>query len=798
MPKPISPPPEADAPAPLFNWIPRIIRRQPLFAAAAIGVVAIGIALATTAASLVDALVFRPIPTVDHHALYRIDSGVWGGLSTPIHARGIMERLPQFEVFSYTHTWSNEFSYGNTHALITTGELMGDAVRVLGWSPAMGRFITEADCQEGAAPVAVLSHRFWKETLGGSPQILGEGIRINGKLFQVVGVLPPRFDRVNRTRVPAVWIPYIHTGGDWKYESWSYFDQFIIARIPEGTSMAELQTILEVATEDVMRLHPNQNSKAHYRAVPERVAALSELGDLRGRSYLISGLIGALLLIACFNVGNMLLANAYRREREFAIRRAIGASSRHLFRQILGESLVVAVAGGVLGCLLAIWLIPLAGQLNFRGDIDLVFDRRIMAVALGITLLMGLLSGLVPAYHMALRPFSDTLKRGSRGSAVSYSARILVIGQVAFCAGLLTCCLLFFLSLRASLQFKPDYDIDRIVFFDVYMQGLDYERRTALWKEVPERIENLPGVEAVGLAIFRPLSMPRRARVRSAEVDLSPNPDDNEVLLSFVTPGFHHVLGIPMVDGRDFEEVEISYPFERVIINETMARRFWPQSNPIGQRVYMSAYVLEVVGIVRDFSNFAWEAPRPMMWLPHYETSMVVWVRTKDEPMSVIQPLHRIANDGNGEYFTGDIRLYEDAQRWAFRELDSTLRINFVLGVAALLLSIAGTWYLTRQFVRIGRKDMCIRLALGAQPRQLLVHVVRRSLTLTLTGIAAGGLILIWVLRHLRDMLPGTEGLVVLAFLAVSGTLLLIAATASYLPARSTLKLEPREVLNEV
>lgn len=788
----------------LSRFTPRILLRQPWFASAGIGVIAIGIALATTAASLINALIYRPLPVQAPHELYRVDSGIYDGAASPPHSREVIERLAPIQAFSYAYSSNVEFDRGagTVSDLIQICELQGDAFGVLGWHPELGRLLGPADTLPGSEPVAVLAHDLWQNQLGADPDVLDTTLRLNGVVYRVVGVLGPVFDRVNRLNSAVIFTAYVHTSVLWKYENSNYQDQTIVARIADASSLPAVQTTIDVLDEELRIKHPDADYAGGFSLKSESVSTMEELGDLAGKSRMIIWLIAALLIVACFNVGNMLLANAYRREREFAIRQSFGATPRHIISLMVRESMTIAAIGGMVGAAVGAGLTHLMNRLDFGTDVNVEFDLPVLAIALILTLSMGILSGLMPALRMSFLSFGQLLKSGARGSATTRFSQILVVGQVAFCATLLTCCFLFFQSLRASLDFDPGIETEKLIYFDTYMSTVADDRRGPVSVALLDRLRAIPGIEYAGMVSTRPLRGAGSSQIRTERFDPTQEADHCYAEFLSATRDYVDVIGRPLLAGRDLRDDEYARPPQVTIINEAMIRRFWPESTPhemIGRSfIPWAGAELRIVGVVGDFSTRAWEPARPLMINPVTHPRMTVHVRTKSDPRTVMAALESFRRDPSNEFVTGPLELFSDAQARAFVDIDSTLRVIAALGIAALILSACGTWFMTRQLVRLSRKEMCIRLALGAQPKGLLWSTVRRTTGLSALGLGIGAIFSYWLVNSIGPSLPGTEGKIWIAYAVVTAVTGIVALVAGYLPARSILKLQPREILNEV
>ncbi len=482
----------------------RALAKRPGFVLAGISIVALGVALSTTAAAVIDALIFRPIPVDNLQEVYRAHSSVYGGATTPPDARDLFERTEN-KIFAYSHRFSVEYEMNPHAGLIVLCELQGEAFEVLGWQAQEGRLFTETDYEPGSEPVTIISHAFWKNELAGKTDIIGQSVQLNGKSFRIIGILPEGKDRVHRTIRPAFWTTLTHTFESWVYDNRNLHGQTVLARLSPGETHASFQTQLDLVDEYLRANYTDPTGKHNFEAILESEAAFEANDEIVSQSYIILGLVAALLLIACFNVGNMLLSNAYRREREFAIRRSLGASPGQIIKQLLSESLFISVLGGCAGLLLSIWLVGLADTLPFTRWVEVRLDAHSVLIAVAATIFTGIASGLLPAYHLARGDAADSLKRGAKGSNVALSTKGLVIAQIALSATLLTSCLLYFGIVRQGLEFDSGYDAEKLTHFEVSLQSTPENARAQVAENLRERLLQVPGIAEVSYSSMRPL-----------------------------------------------------------------------------------------------------------------------------------------------------------------------------------------------------------------------------------------------------------------------------------------------------
>lgn len=779
----------------------RALAKRPAFTLAAIGIVALGIALATTAASIVDAVVFRSIPVPSPEEIVRVHSGVFSGVLSAPDVRDVIDQ-GSAPAFSYGHRFSVEYSQENRSGLIVLGEFLGNAFDILQWTPDQGRLLQAGDFLRGSEPVTVVSYLFWKNELAADPKIVGQSINLNGKPFTIVGVLSPEFDRVNRTIRPQVWTALVHTFDDWIYDNRNSHSQVMLARLPASQSIAAYQAELDTINEEIRRAYPDSSSNIALRAEPESVAARGDRSDAVQQSYIIIGLVSALLLTACFNVGNMLLANAYRREREFAIRRSVGASPGQLTRQLLSESMTIAIIGGICGVLLSTWLVTLADQLPFTRWVDVKLDDRSLLIALAATCFTGILSGLAPSIHLARGNVGDSIKQGSKGSHVALAPRILVISQIGLCTILLSATLLYTLSIKASMSLDLGYDPSKLAFFSFSVQSVPEGRREQVSQNLRDEIARVPGVAAASFTTNRLLRRYGWSHIKTDRFHPDTESDKCFSGFNFISNGFLDTLEIPLLEGRDVRDEEASWPFKIAVVNESFVERFFPEGNALGQEFWpwggSGEDRVRIVGIFKDHVGEPWKDVQPLFFLPQAQSRNIMYIRAEQNPRTIAKSVEAIVLDPKNEYVAEEVEFFSDAQLRAFSDERSALYVLAILAASALLLSSVGIWYTTRQFVRQSRKELSIRLAIGATPASLLSLILKRSFVLVGTGLGAGLALSYVAGRWIQSALNGISLLNPVPYLVTAAALLFIAFVASYLPARAASKSDPRDSLVEV
>ncbi len=779
----------------------RALAKRPAFTLAAISIVALGIALATTVTSVVDALIFRPIPAKSVEQLYRVNGNLFNGVIPAPEVRDLMERT-EAPTFSYSHRFSVEYSLDKNSGLLVLCELQGKTFETLQWSAEIGRLLQPEDNLPGSEPVTVISHSFWQNELAARPSIIGESLLLNGKPFRIVGVLPAKFNRLHRTIKPHAFTALIHTFDSWVYDNRGYYSQTTLTRLASPTELPAYQTKLDQVAEYIKYADPEEVRERKLTPLPETQAARENSAEAAQQSYIIIGLVAALLLITCFNVGNMLLSNAYRREREFAIRRSVGAAPLQIIRQLFVESMTVSILGGLIGIAISVWLVQLASQLPFAQYVDVHIDAYTLAVAIAATLLTALLSGLLPAWHLSRGDSADALKRGGKASQVTLSTKALVVAQVSLSSTLLCTAFLYTQSLQKSLEFDPGIDADHLAYFEVSLQSIPQNRRQQVAQDLRHKLANIPGVAKASFASTRPFRGYGTSHINTDRFKANQEEDRCATGYTYVSADYFNAIGVPILSGRDFRDAEAVWPFEVALVNQAFERRFYPGSSAIDQTFKPwggdEQPPIRIVGVFKDYPIRPWEEPRPLFALTQAQSRVTYHLRAEGDPRSLLSSLETITRDPSNEFVALEVQFFTDAQKRSLSNERSALYVLSTLAFSALLLSATGIWYTTRQFVRQSQKELSIRLALGATPKNLLALTLRRSLTLVATGLALGIVLSFVTSRWIQTSLKGISATDPIPYLGTLATLFIIALIAAYLPARSALKADPRDALSEV
>jgi putative ABC transport system permease protein len=673
---------------------------------------------------------------------------------------------------------------------------------LLGVQPKVGRAFSSEEDQPGRADYALLSHSLWQRRFGGDLSIAGKAIRLRDQSYTVVGVLPAGFSVLDSA--VDIWIPLGLDPHDAHAAGMRFLT--VMARLKPGVGVDRTRTEMDMIGSRLEQANPAMARGWRPSLVPLREELV---GNVRQALLVLMAAVGFLLAMACVNVANLLLARGAARQKEIAIRTALGAGRGRIVVQLLSESVVLALAGGALGLALARGVVALVARLGPASIPRLAeasIDARLFLFALGVSVATGVLFGIAPAMQGSGADLNAALREGGRGGTASRSGRmvrnVLVVVEVALAvvvligAGLL---IRSFVRLRSA---DPGFQPSGLLTLRLPLAGgrnASPDRRIAFFQQVTDRVAALPGVRAVGAVNGLPLTGLGIGSTFAVDGRPAPAPEQRPMgLLRSVTPAYFRTMGIPLVAGRVFADSDTSQAPPAIIVNQTLARRFWPQGNPIGGRLVLdqnNGRVAQIVGVVADvkperIENQDW----PTIYNPYAQvpvTTMTMVVRTAQPPLSLASAVEREVHQLDPDQPVADIRSMEEV---ADRAITGARFNTVLLGVfaeIAFLLAAVGIYGVISCDVSERTHEIGIRVALGAQPADVLKLILGHGARLALYGIAAGLAAAFALTRLLASMLYGVKPTDAYTFVAIPVLLGAVALAASYLPSRRALALDP-------
>ncbi len=794
----------------------RLLLRRPLVSTLAVLSLALGIGANTAVFSIVNALFFKSLPVAQPDtlvALYTVDQRNPG--LNPLSHLNWKDLREQRDVFAEVtaYDWVPLSVATGGEAELSFGQLVaGNYFQTLGTSAALGRLIAPADdVTPGAHPVVVLSHAFWTRRLGGRADAVGRTLLVNATPFTVIGVTPREFTGVTVGLQPELWAPMamnraLRPDANW-YEQRRGLFLSALARLAPGVTPAGAQAAVATLGERLAREYPADNEGRSLRAVPFAHATLPP--GLRepalAAAAMLGVIVGLVLLIACANVANLLLARAVSRRKEIALRLALGASRAALLRQLWSESLLLALAGAAGGLLVALWargailaFLP-SLPLPITVTLGLELDARVLLATLALALATGLLAGLAPAWQLARPQLVTALKeRGGSEPRVArrFGLRDLLVGaQVALAFVALAGAGLFVRSLAAAQRSDPGFDTTRLalVSFDLTLQGHDEQRGRLFVEQALERVAALPGIERVAVAQSGPLNL---ALARSVFPEGEEGGRGVFVQVNAVSPGYFETLGVPLLRGRAFGASDRRGAPLVVVVNETMAAQFWPGRDPLGQRFrfFGESSALQVVGVARDAKyNTLGEDPQPYLYQPldqAFSGALTLVARAQGDPALVLLPMQRELRALVRDLPLAGLSTVEQLianSLWASR-LGASLLAAF--GALALALAAVGIYGVTSYAVSQRAPEIGVRMSLGADRGAVMRLVLRRGMLVVGVGLALGAALALALARLLAALLfvsPSDP----LVFVAMAATLAAVGALANLFPARRAATVDP-------
>jgi predicted permease len=810
----------------------RQLRKQwPLALGAAVSL-GLGIGGSATVFALVRAVLMDPLPATDTHGVYFVyrtfaqTGTVAGGLT----AGGLMpvsypdyedfrDQARSFEVLAAEAFGAFNLATGQGPEAVFGGFVTANYFHALRLRPVVGRFfLPEEDRTRGSHPVVVLGHALWARRFGADPSLVGREIPLNGRAFTVVGVAPPGFQGTTPLAAPQLFVPTAMAAALAKdpgifgqlldHRGIRFFNVF--GRLREGVGPGPAAAEMRAIAEGLAEAHPewDRNRSTHLVPLSEAAIAPALRGPAESGSGLLLGAVGLLLVIACANVANLLLARGLAREAEMATRLALGAPARRIVRQLLVESLLLWSLGGAFGVLLAVWarqVIPfLLPPFIPPGAIEAAVDVQVLLFAAVLTLVTGLVFGLAPALRAARTDLMTVLRaRGAAGGRGLGARRVLVGAQVAFASVALVAAGAFVASLRNARRIDPGYDTRglALVSLDLAARGLDPVRGQAFQRELIDRVAVRPEVRQVALASQAPLSFAGSRRIVIPGAEELTGPDGTYITTNSVSPGFFALMGLEARRGRLLEEGDDERARPVAVVNETMARRFWPGQEAVGREIRWPARPspIEVVGVVPDIKYATLgEEPAPYIYLPlaqDYARAVTLHVRTSGAPSlaALVAEIQRL----DPELAVLNPRSMEQAVDQALWGARTAASLLSGFGVLALLLAATGVYAVLSQLLAQRRHEIGLRLALGASPRQILSFSLAQGLRLVVVGIALGSMLGLASLRLFGGLLYGLAP--AQASFSLMGPALLGAAAllACLLPARAAARTDPLATLRE-
>ena len=799
-----------------FKYGARMLARSPGFTLVAVLSLALGIGANTAIFSLINVVLLRPLPVADVQSLVTIsttDQRNPGNLQlSHLNFKDLRAGNAVFtDMAAFTFNAVN-YSNGSESEPITALIVTGNYFSLLGAQPALGRgFLPEEEQNE--APVAVISDGFWSRRLGSDPHVIGKAITLNRTAYTIVGVAPHGFTGTLLGAGPVVWLPITRALApqpSW-YETRRGLWLFGIGRLKPGVTIDQARANLKGLFAQLETEFPTDNKGRSTAVVPLLEARLNPAGTgpnlVVQLSTMLMVIVGIVLLIACANVANLLLARATKRRREVAIRLALGAKRSRLIRQLLSESLLLSVLGGGAGLLVAYWSFSaLTGArlpLPIPLDDTLTLDPRVLAFTLALSVVTGLVFGLVPALQASKADVVPVLKNelvpsASGGARLLSLRETLVVVQVALSLVSLIAAGLFVRDFRRQQQIDPGFQTSTVLVGVVNLarDGYTPERGRLFIDQAIDRLNAIPGVTHASIAENPPLAGNILRSVYPEGADTTTQ-DRILVLVNPVSVGYFETVGVPIVRGREFARTDTVGAPQVVVINETMAERFWPGQDPIGKRFkfFGDPEYTSVIGVARNSKYLGVaENPTPFIYeslAQNYTPGLTLHVRTDGDAAHLASAVREQMQQIDPKLSLFNVRTVEEQVANSLQPLETNALLLGGFGLLALLLASIGLYGVTSYAVSQRTREIGVRMALGANPTSVLTLVLGRGMLLVLGGVATGLTIALASAGVLHSLVAGISPRDPVTFGSTAAVLVVVALVANYLPARRATRIDP-------
>jgi putative ABC transport system permease protein len=804
-----------------FRYALRQLRKSPGFAAVAVITLALGIGFNTAIFSVVNAVLLRPLAFADASRLVRIwhvppEKSFPGMTTFPVSAANYLDWERQTQVFDHMAIYSYHgftVTGGDKPEQLSAGAVSSGFFATLGVQPILGRVLSPEEDQPGRSHVVVLSYGLWQEHFGGNPGIVGHDINLDGQPYLVAGVMPANFQFPDFAKM---WTPMAWT--DQERAVRGEHHSIVIARLKPGVDLNQAQAEMNTISDRLQQQYPDDDKGWGAVVVPMQQDLVS---DVRPALLVLLGAVAFVLLIACVNVANLALAKTFSRQKEIAIRTALGATSARILRQILTETVLLALSGGALGLAFAHFAVRfivafLADKLPHSIEVGL--DSEVLIFTAIISVVTGIVAGVLPAWRLTRRDVNEALKQGlGRTDADSGGHRtrsVLVVSEVALSLMLLIGAGLMIRSFQNLRNVNPGFDSRHVLTMSVMVSRAKFlspDQATSFFDRVLQRVRSLPGVESAAVIDNIPLTGGSHQPIAIEGRPVVPMSEQPEVDVRLVSAGYMSAMHIPTLRGRGLSDTDVAGRPAVVLVSESMARQFWPGEDPVGKRLTLTFYpeaIREVVGVVGDVKLDSLDEMRPSatLYFPLDQVSVPAAGGWRSFPMTLVVR----SRSGSGELASSvsnavhevdrDIPLVDISTMDELVENSlSQQRFNMLLlgafAALALLLAAVGIYSVLSYSVKRSVREIGIRLALGAPVGEVLRMVVFEAMKPTLLGVAIGTAGALALGRVLSSLIFGVRPTDPVTFVAVAALLAAVALVASIVPAYRATKVDPMVAL---
>jgi len=803
-----------------IRYAVRKLSRTPGFTTIAAFTLALAIGATTAIFSVIDGVLLKPLPFRDPQRVVRVTNLRDGNrmVSSVPDFLDIRAQSKSYASLAALDNQAMNLTGGSEPERISAARVGATFWSLLGVTPQVGRGFAPNEDSQSAARTVVLSDGLWKRRFGGDRRIVGKTIALDGNSFTVIGVAPPGFSFPDR---PDVWIPLVFAQDDLNPDGRGAHWMGIMGRLAPNVTVTQATSELVTITRRLEEQYPESNTNMSGAVIPMQEYLV---GDVRPALYVMLGAVAFVLLIACANVANLLLVRAASRESEMAVRTALGAGAWRLVRQLVIESVLLAMIGGVFGTLLALWGVDLLLSMAPNGlprINEVTVNGSVLVFTAGVTAVTGVLFGLFPALHAARANVGGMLKEGMRGSSGGVASRrarnTLVMAEMALAVVLLVGAGLLIRSFSKLLAVDPGFRAERVVTFAIAAPDTkygQYAQRRELVSNLVERMKRVPGAQGAAVVTGLPLSnimMRTSAHIVGTPPERPGERKSTDVAMA--TPGYFTTMGIPLVAGRDFTDRDGSGAPVVSIVNQEFVKRYFPNENPIGKRIELGwdqdtastggnmTLGGEIVGVVanvkrRGLSQEVFPETYASYMQPTFSNFSVV-VRSTADPSTVMAAIRAQMRELDRDLPLSDLRQLKELVAASVSRPRFYTTILGVFASIALILAAVGIYGVISYAVSLRTRELGIRIALGATGRQVSGLVLQQGVGLAIAGVAVGGAGAYWLTRLLSKLLFGVSATDPLTFVGVAALLTAIAAIASFVPARRAAKVDPLLAMRE-
>ncbi len=790
-----------------YAW--RQLHKSPGFTAVAVITLALGIGATTAVFSVVDQVLLHPLPYPDSDRIVTVTQTFQGISTHDASPANYLDWVAQNQVFTEmaaSRGWQGSLSVGDRPERVKGTMTTPSFFPLFGINPILGRGLAASDAQPGNDHVVVLGYGLWQRYFAGDRAIVGRNIRLNGEHYAVIGVMPPNFspDDYGELWLPSPWGVPTHPLAPDKdprqFRDRSYLE--VWARLKPGVTVPQARAELDTIGRRLEKEYPDSNDKVGISFLPLHEYVV---GDIRPVLLVLLTAVVVVLMIACANVANLLLARATARTREISIRTTLGAGRRRLLRQLLTESVLLALLGGGIGLALAVvaipWLLALSPP-DIRQFKQIGINREVLAFSFMASVVCGVIFGLMPALQASRSNPNDFLKEGERGSKANRgrTRSALVIVEVGLSLVLLVGAGLLVKSFARLMDVNPGFDPDHLLTFNLALpSSTDSAHQFAFYQQVAQRLQALPGVRAVGAVSRLPLAGGNSSRSFNTPGD----DKDYSADIRVSTPDYFRTMGIPLLKGRSFSESDVGSAVNVAVINNALAHAVFPGQDPIGKQLTNFGpdnLTLQIVGVVGNVRHVGLDRePRSEIYQLLGQAqwpSMFMAIRSAtSDATSITSAAQNAVWSVNKDVPLATIRTMQDLISNSVLRRRFSMLLLTIFATVAMLLAAIGLYGVMSYSVAQRTKEIGIRMALGARRPDVIALVVKQGMALVLTGIVGGGILSLAMTRMIAGMLFGITATDPLTFVGVAALLAAVAFLANYLPARRGASVDPMVAL---